>query len=656
MPVSISINLAENSYNTSNNTSNVTVQVLASYTAGSYNQTSPGPKLTIYLDGSQADQCYVGFNAGKNTSGTEIIYTNQFTITHNSDGTKTLYCSAEYASGVSSGTVTASNSVVLTTITNSGGGSSGGDSGGGGSSGGDSGGGSSGGGSSGGSGSNSCLNGGPHNYNITTVAPTCTDQGYDDYYCPDCGEWFQTNYTAALGHSYDSYVTTDPTCIYEGFDTYYCSRCGDTMTKNYTSALGHNFSKSYTVAPTCTRQGYDVYECSRCTATERRNFTDILGHNYSYSYSITPTRTEQGGDIYHCDQCGDDALFNAIDAYGSHHSLIKFMCPNSNSRAVNKIGLQFPVFRVASGNSGTWHIGVFSDESCQTSVGSLTLDSDYWNTCTADSDGFFKLYVDVDGVQQYTDYYIDIYSEDVSDALIIPQIYGITFIMEDIESLQFYFGVYNGYDVSPASYDNDFAKIPYNSEAFVRIENGVYYDLYQCYIDDETAWNEYEPYMSIANTEILDGLCSATVNTPGDGLNLRNDMDISSKFLVLIPNGTDLTITDIKIGADGATAWAETTYKSKTGWCVASYLDFIIYGIVNKNGTPLYTEATSDSNVLLNLIEGPELTITKLSVSNGLIWGYTSAKDQNGSELFGYVQMQHISISSEHTTFDWIEI
>lgn len=124
MPVSISINISENSYSTTNNTSNVTVQVTASYTGGSYNQTSPGPELTVTVDGNSSTS-HVGFNAGKNTSGTDVIYTGTYTIAHDSDGTKTLYCSASYDTGVSSGTVTASKSLVLTPT---GGGSSGGDS------------------------------------------------------------------------------------------------------------------------------------------------------------------------------------------------------------------------------------------------------------------------------------------------------------------------------------------------------------------------------------------------------------------------------------------------------------------------------------------------------------------------------------------------
>ena len=67
-----------------------------------------------------------------------------------------------------------------------------------------------------------CLNDG-HTYTTTTVAPTCTEQGYDLYGCAYCdADTYKTNYVNALGHNY-SYTDSDGlNLIYE------CDRCGDT--------------------------------------------------------------------------------------------------------------------------------------------------------------------------------------------------------------------------------------------------------------------------------------------------------------------------------------------------------------------------------------------------------------------------------------------
>lgn len=64
--------------------------------------------------------------------------------------------------------------------------------------------------------------------------PTCTEQGYTEYYCADCGEYLYTEeYEAALGHSYQS-VVTDPTFSAQGYTTYTCSVCGDSYVDSYT--------------------------------------------------------------------------------------------------------------------------------------------------------------------------------------------------------------------------------------------------------------------------------------------------------------------------------------------------------------------------------------------------------------------------------------
>lgn len=74
---------------------------------------------------------------------------------------------------------------------------------------------------------------GAHTFVFTkTVAPSCTEAGYDLYTCRDCGASEQRNVKPALGHKWDSgTVTTEPTEKDPGTMTYTCTVCGQTKTE-----------------------------------------------------------------------------------------------------------------------------------------------------------------------------------------------------------------------------------------------------------------------------------------------------------------------------------------------------------------------------------------------------------------------------------------
>lgn len=77
-----------------------------------------------------------------------------------------------------------------------------------------------------------------HEYVPLSAEPaTCDKDGFEKYYCPNCGD----NYTVtvpAIGHDYDAVVTT-PDCEKGGYTTYTCANCGDTYVADETDALGH---------------------------------------------------------------------------------------------------------------------------------------------------------------------------------------------------------------------------------------------------------------------------------------------------------------------------------------------------------------------------------------------------------------------------------
>ena len=69
-----------------------------------------------------------------------------------------------------------------------------------------------------------------HDYEFTkTVAPTCTEEGYDLYTCKYCDETLKKNVKAALGHDWDEgKVTKKATTTSEGEISYTCKHCHET--------------------------------------------------------------------------------------------------------------------------------------------------------------------------------------------------------------------------------------------------------------------------------------------------------------------------------------------------------------------------------------------------------------------------------------------
>lgn len=110
---------------------------------------------------------------------------------------------------------------------------------------------------------------GAHTFVFTkTVAPTCTEAGYDLYTCRDCGASEQRNVKPALGHKWDSgTVTAEPTEKDPGTMTYTCTVCGQTKTEVIPATGPHTHvwgEGTVTVAPTETTPGVRTYTCTVC--------------------------------------------------------------------------------------------------------------------------------------------------------------------------------------------------------------------------------------------------------------------------------------------------------------------------------------------------------------------------------------------------------
>ena len=134
MAVYLSLSLSQGTPNTTTRTTTVTATVKVHYSGGSYNGNSPSGTLTI--DGQSFsftcnfNYAGIGQGAASTGSGSVTACTQTVTVSYGSSSTKTVSASASFASGTASGTVTASDSITLTSIGSSGGSSGDGDDGG----------------------------------------------------------------------------------------------------------------------------------------------------------------------------------------------------------------------------------------------------------------------------------------------------------------------------------------------------------------------------------------------------------------------------------------------------------------------------------------------------------------------------------------------
>lgn len=108
------IGITQNSQSVAGNKSNVTVALTITWNGGSYNATGNAAGV-LNIDG--IDYSFTAkFNTAQKTTGSEVIFSKTLDISHSPDGSKTLACSASFATGTGAGTVTATGAKTLTQI------------------------------------------------------------------------------------------------------------------------------------------------------------------------------------------------------------------------------------------------------------------------------------------------------------------------------------------------------------------------------------------------------------------------------------------------------------------------------------------------------------------------------------------------------------
>lgn len=144
---------------------------------------------------------------------------------------------------------------------------------------------------------------------IPAVAPTCISVGYTaGKGCTECDYIeVEPQVIPANGHSWvlESTLSVAPSCSRDGKEVYYCKACGEKHEKVVYATGNHNFVIVETQAATCTEQGYSK---NRCTVCGEEFIAPALpiGHTESIDKGFAATCTTDGlTDGSHCGRCGD---------------------------------------------------------------------------------------------------------------------------------------------------------------------------------------------------------------------------------------------------------------------------------------------------------------------------------------------------------------
>lgn len=159
-----------------------------------------------------------------------------------------------------------------------------------------------------------------HDYQAEVTAPTCTEQGYTTYTCPEDGDSYVGNYVPALGHAPAEAVReneTAATCSGGGYydSVIYCSRCGEELSREKVTveATGHSPAaavRENETAATCDLAGsYDsVVYCAVCGEELSRETVTVeaSGHAWDDGTVKTEATCAQAGEVmYTCTLCGE---------------------------------------------------------------------------------------------------------------------------------------------------------------------------------------------------------------------------------------------------------------------------------------------------------------------------------------------------------------
>jgi len=148
-----------------------------------------------------------------------------------------------------------------------------------------------------------------HDFERTVEIPDCTVGGESRLVCVWCGACVEKDPVAPTDTHDFEVITVPPTCTEEGFTLYRCRVCGYEERHDAEPALGHIPTGDWIVAslPDCAERGEIIRLCERCGGAgdvipiERKQHTP----SQRYERTAESTCTEPGLDVIKCTVCGE---------------------------------------------------------------------------------------------------------------------------------------------------------------------------------------------------------------------------------------------------------------------------------------------------------------------------------------------------------------
>ena len=155
-----------------------------------------------------------------------------------------------------------------------------------------------------------------HNYKD----PTCTEYGYDEYVCNDCGFYIVRIEFEPYGHNVEGRIeyVEGANCTEYNVYNYHCSVCDEVVVTEEAGYGPHVIDKFEIQRTTCTENGIYEYRCTYCGYVERTEEIIASGPNYRNPGNVTiwdATCEEDGYKTIKCDNC-DETKVEVIPAYG----------------------------------------------------------------------------------------------------------------------------------------------------------------------------------------------------------------------------------------------------------------------------------------------------------------------------------------------------
>ena len=139
------------------------------------------------------------------------------------------------------------------------------------------------------------------------------------------------------GHQYADPVWVEATCTEPGYNKHTCTICGEFYGTDYTQPLGHSYEQTQ-VAASCTAQGYTLHSCKACGHSYCDNFTEKTAHDYgNWDPEKLPSCAENGIRHHKCKVCGYRES-DEIPAQG--HQFKETGCQNSSCNQAGKRQLE----------------------------------------------------------------------------------------------------------------------------------------------------------------------------------------------------------------------------------------------------------------------------------------------------------------------------